>query len=118
MEGRNPQTGDDHPDEHEPVGRRHRGESDSDSRKRNPAGQQPDRPAPVRPEPEERLHDRRGGGRGEHDRRGKGVRERELVDEERQQRRQRTVREIGREVAARERRHRTLVELGPHSSAG
>ena len=38
--------------------------------------------------------------------------------EERQQRRQRAVREVGREMAARESGHRASVELGPHASHG
>ena len=100
---------------HEPVRRSDGGERDPDpGQGRRPARQEPDHPPPVGPEPEERLHDRR----RERGARITGSRKRvgevELIDEERQQRRQRAVREIGREMAGRERRHRALVEICPH----
>jgi len=114
VKGRHAEAGDDDEEKHERIARRRRGERDPDSRERNAARQQPDRSTPVRPQPEQRLHDRRRDRGGEHRGRRQRVREVELLDKEGKQRRQSAVREVGRAVAARERRHRTLVELRPH----
>ena len=116
MVGGDAEPGDDHEQQHEPVARRGRRERDPDPGKSDPGRQQPERAAAIRPGAEERLDERRRGRRGEHHDRGERVREPEAVDHERQQRRQRAVREVGRAVSQRERRHRPLVDLRPHRS--
>src|SRR5205814_5942065 len=102
--------------EHEaaPERRPARGERDPDSRRGKTAGREQDRPPPVRPEAEERLDQRRGGGRREDEGRGEGVGEREAVAEEGQERRERPVREVRPQVPGGKRRHRALVDSGSH----
>ena len=83
---------------------------------RDARGQEPDRAAPVRPEAEERLHDRAGERRREDQHGGERVREVELVVEEREQRGQGAAGEVDGAVAGRERRHRPPVDPLPHAT--
>ena len=104
-----------HADDHEPVARRDRGERDPDAGERDAGGQQPERPARVRPEAERRLDDRRADRRHEDERAHHRVREVELGLQKGQQRRQRPLRQVGGQVARGEGGHAAGVEAILHA---
>ena len=112
---RDPEPGEKDESEDEDVGRCDGREPGRDPCQRDPGGQQPGCAAPIRPEPEERLHERRGREHGEHEHRRGGVAEVELEDEERKQGRDGAGGEVDREVTAGERRHRPAIELLVHT---
>ena len=91
-------------------------ETRADPRERDAAGEEPHCSAAIRPQPEQRLEERRRHEDREHQRRGRGVREVELVGEERQERRDGARGKVHREVPARERGHRPPVELARHAT--
>ena len=105
-----------HQHEHERVCRRHRREAHTDGGKGHSAGDQPEGLVAVGPETEERLHDRRRERGCEQQHGRECVAQVELVGEVRDQRGDAAGREIDREMAARQRRHRSLVDRGPHTA--
>ena len=116
MKGRNAEPAREDEQQDERVHGRDSGPRDADRREQCPAGDQPERPTPVGQEPEQRLHERRGGRRREQEHRRERVPEVELVGHERDQRRHAPRREIDREVPTRQRPHRAPVDPGPHAS--
>ena len=110
MKCRNPETTDE--DEHDDD-RIHRGDrrsADTDGGEHDPSGDQPQHSTAVRPQPEQGLHER-----GRHrDRQEQHSRQRvaeiEACGEERNHRRHASRREVGSEMAARQRQHRTSLD--------
>ena len=116
MKGRNAEPAGEDEQQHERISGRDRRAADADRREQRAAGDQPERSAAVRPEPEQRLDERRGCGRGEQEQRRERVAEVELVGHERDQRRDASRGEIDREVATRERAHRPPIDTRPHEA--
>ena len=114
VEGRNAHARGEHEQQDEPVARRVRGQRDPDARQRDAGREQPHRPAPIGPQPEERLDQGRRSLRREHHSPDGSVREGEAVLQERQQCGQRAVGEVRGEMSAREQRHGPPVDLDPH----
>ena len=109
------EPGDDHEHDDEPVRRGVGGKRHPDARDRDAGRQQPDRAAPVRPEPEQRLDERR----REPPRRAsappRACRTDRTRREEREQRGQRAAGEVDRRVAASRARHRPPVDPLAHA---
>ena len=104
-----------HADDHEPVARRDRGKRDPDTGERDAGGQEPERPAHVRPEAEGRLDDGRADRRHEDERAHHRVREVEPDLEKGQERRQRPLRQVGGQMAGGKGGHAAGVDAVLHA---
>ncbi len=86
MEGGDADAREEHEHDEERVARRDGGEADSGPGERDPGRQQPECSPPIRPEPEEWLHEGGGDEHGKHQDGRERVAEIELHREEREQR--------------------------------
>src|SRR4051794_25614285 len=110
------QPGHEDEQQHEPVARRVRRQRDPHAGDGDARGQQPHCAAPVGPQAEERLDQRRGRLRSQDHGADGGVRKGEAVFEKREQGRQGSVREIGREMPARQQRHGAAIDVRSHGA--
>ena len=114
--GGHAQPGDEDGDEHKRVGGRHRREGHADSRYGDSDREEPVAALRVRDEPKKRLHDRRADRRGENQSGRHRIGKVEPLDEEGQEGSERALRQVGCQMARRERRHPFPVHAGSHAA--